>query len=85
MKVIAADQPLSLQAHPDAAEAVAGFEREEQAGLPLSAPTCNYRDRRHKPQIVVALEPFEALAETTRSTKRRASVTDCTVTLRSRP
>lgn len=62
MKVIAADQPLSLQAHPDAAQAVSGFEREDATGIAVTAPHRNYRDRRHKPEIVVALEPFEALA-----------------------
>ncbi len=62
MKVIAADQPLSLQAHPNSAQAAEGFEREERDNLPVSAPHRNYRDARHKPEIVVALEAFDALA-----------------------
>lgn len=62
MKVIAADQPLSLQAHPNGQQAAAGFQREERGNLPVSAPNRNYRDPRHKPEIVIALEEFDALA-----------------------
>ena len=31
-------------------------------GIPVSAPDRNYRDRSHKPELLVALGPFEALA-----------------------
>jgi mannose-6-phosphate isomerase len=31
-------------------------------GIPVSAPTRNYRDRSHKPELLVALDQFEALA-----------------------
>lgn len=61
-KVLAADEPLSLQAHPSAAQAMEGFAREDRQGIPVSAPTRNYRDRSHKPELIVALGPFEALA-----------------------
>lgn len=61
-KVLAADEPLSLQAHPSAAQAVEGFAREDRLHIPVSAPTRNYRDRSHKPELIVALGPFEALA-----------------------
>jgi mannose-6-phosphate isomerase len=60
-KVLAADEPLSLQAHPSARQAEQGFEREERLGIPVSAPNRNYRDRSHKPELIVALGPFEAL------------------------
>lgn len=60
-KVLAADEPLSLQAHPSAQQAEQGFEREERLGIPISAPNRNYRDRSHKPELIVALGPFEAL------------------------
>jgi mannose-6-phosphate isomerase len=60
-KVLAADEPLSLQAHPSAQQADQGFEREERLGIPVSAPNRNYRDRSHKPELIVALGPFEAL------------------------
>jgi mannose-6-phosphate isomerase len=61
-KVLAADEPLSLQAHPSAEQAAEGFAREERLNIPVSAPTRNYRDRSHKPELIVALGPFEALA-----------------------
>lgn len=61
-KVLAADEPLSLQAHPSSQQARHGFEREERLGIPVSAPTRNYRDASHKPELIVALGPFEALA-----------------------
>ncbi len=61
-KVLAADEPLSLQAHPSEAQAIEGFAREDQHGIPVNAPTRNYRDRSHKPELIVALGPFEALA-----------------------
>jgi mannose-6-phosphate isomerase len=61
-KVLAADEPLSLQAHPSAEQAREGFARENRLGISLTAPTRNYRDASHKPEILVALGPFEALA-----------------------
>lgn len=62
MKVLAAEEPLSLQAHPSAEQAVEGFEREDRVGIPVSSPIRNYRDRSHKPELLVALDTFEALA-----------------------
>jgi mannose-6-phosphate isomerase len=61
LKYLAAEAPLSLQVHPDAERARAGFEAEERAGIPLDAPHRNYRDPHHKPELLLALEPFEAL------------------------
>jgi mannose-6-phosphate isomerase len=60
-KVLAAAQPLSIQAHPDKARAIEGFEREEKAGIPMDAPERNYRDANHKPECLCALTPFWAL------------------------
>lgn len=62
VKVLAADEPLSLQAHPSTEQATEGFAREERRGIPITAPDRNYRDRSHKPEIIVALSQFEALA-----------------------
>lgn len=61
LKVLAAETPLSLQAHPDATQAVMGFAAEEEAGVTLSAPHRNYKDPSHKPELLVALTPFSAL------------------------
>ena len=62
VKVLAADEPLSLQAHPSAAQAAEGFLHEEKLGIPVTSPVRNYRDCSHKPELLVALQPFEALA-----------------------
>ncbi|OBF27963.1 mannose-6-phosphate isomerase, class I [Mycobacterium sp. ACS4331] len=62
VKVLAADEPLSLQAHPSTEQAVEGFAREDRLGVPLNSPVRNYRDRSHKPEILIALEPFDAMA-----------------------
>ncbi len=61
LKVLAAAEPLSLQAHPSAAHAEAGFEREESMGIPRDAPQRMFRDRSPKPELICALSPFEAL------------------------
>lgn len=61
LKVLAADEPLSLQVHPNADRARAGFTAEEGRGIPVDAPHRNYRDPHHKPELLLALEPFEAL------------------------
>ncbi len=60
-KVIAAARPLSIQCHPDATAARAGFDRENRLGVPLAARERSYRDASHKPELLVALGPFDAL------------------------
>lgn len=61
LKVLAAATPLSLQAHPSLAQAVAGFAADEAAGIELSAPERNYKDPNHKPELLCALGEFWAL------------------------
>ncbi len=60
-KVLAAENALSVQVHPSKEEAELGFQKEEQAQLPLSAPYRNYRDSNHKPELVYALTPYQAM------------------------
>ena len=62
VKVLAADEPLSLQAHPSPEQAQDGYAREDRAGVPVNSPVRNYRDRNPKPELLVALSDFEALA-----------------------
>ena len=57
-KILDARKMLSIQAHPTLVQAAAGFEREEAAAIDLSAPTRNYKDRNHKPEVHVALTEF---------------------------
>src|SRR5689334_20620812 len=61
LKVLAAATPLSVQVHPDLAQAKAGFADEEARGVPLDAPHRTYKDPNHKPEMMVALTPFEGL------------------------
>ena len=61
LKVLAAAQPLSLQAHPDEAQARLGFEEEDRRGIPRDAGTRSYRDTSHKPELLCALVPVDAL------------------------
>jgi mannose-6-phosphate isomerase len=62
LKVLAADEPLSLQAHPSAEQAAEGFAREEARGIPRDAQERNYSDPSHKPELVCALTELHALA-----------------------
>ncbi|GAB3139291.1 mannose-6-phosphate isomerase, class I [Micromonospora sonneratiae] len=75
LKVLAAERPLSLQVHPNSEQARAGYaaeqaraastepaeqaEQADPAGRVL--PPRNYVDPYHKPEMLVALSPFEAL------------------------
>ncbi len=61
-KALSAERPLSIQVHPDKGRAEEGFDRENSAGIPVDAPTRNYRDPNHKPEVSVALLHFEALS-----------------------
>ena len=61
LKVLAAETPLSLQTHPSLAQAREGHARESALGVPLGAPHRNYKDANHKPELLCALTPFEAL------------------------
>ncbi|MGR0158461.1 mannose-6-phosphate isomerase, class I [Paenarthrobacter nitroguajacolicus] len=60
-KLLAAEQPLSLQVHPSLDQAREGFARENAAGIPADAADRNYRDDNHKPEMIFALTPFKAL------------------------
>ena len=62
LKVLAAETPLSLQAHPDMAQARAGFAAEEAAEIPRDAARRNYKDASHKPELLCALQPFDAFS-----------------------
>lgn len=60
LKILAVGQPLSLQTHPTRQQAQAGFDTEEEQGIPVDAEHRSYRDRNHKPELICALEPFTA-------------------------
>ncbi|MEU4350332.1 mannose-6-phosphate isomerase, class I [Streptomyces sp. NPDC023838] len=61
LKLLAAGAPLSLQVHPNLAQAQRGYADEESAGVPLGAPHRNYKDANHKPELICALTTFEGM------------------------
>ncbi|MFO6452002.1 MULTISPECIES: mannose-6-phosphate isomerase, class I [unclassified Aeromicrobium] len=61
LKILAAEQPLSIQVHPGQAEAREGFAREEADGVPLDSPQRVFKDPNHKPEMVYALSTFDTL------------------------
>lgn len=62
LKILAAARPLSLQAHPNRAQAEAGFAAENERGISLTDPTRTYRDDWPKPEMALALTPFSTLS-----------------------
>lgn len=60
-KVLCADQPLSIQVHPNKQASEAGFAKENAAGISLDSPQRNYKDPNHKPELVFALTSFLAM------------------------
>ncbi|MCS2161797.1 mannose-6-phosphate isomerase [Scandinavium sp. H11S7] len=60
-KVLCADNPLSIQVHPNKKASEDGFAKENAAGIPLDAAERNYKDPNHKPELVFALTPFLAM------------------------
>ncbi|MEU6243293.1 mannose-6-phosphate isomerase, class I [Streptomyces sp. NPDC047024] len=61
LKILAAGAPLSLQVHPDLAQAREGYADEELRGIPVDAPDRNYKDANHKPELICALTEFDGL------------------------
>ncbi|MBS2961568.1 mannose-6-phosphate isomerase, class I [Actinocrinis puniceicyclus] len=62
LKVLAARKALSIQLHPDRAQAEAGFAAERARGVPRGARERVYVDDWPKPEVLCALTPFEVLA-----------------------
>jgi len=57
-KILDVKDMLSIQVHPSKNEAIKGYEAEETAGVLLHAPNRNYKDKNHKPEVMVALSEF---------------------------
>jgi mannose-6-phosphate isomerase len=81
LKVLAAAAPLSLQVHPSEQQARSGYDDEEARGVARDARDRRYHDPFHKPEMLLALEPFEALCglrdpEQTGALLGRLDVTD---------
>jgi mannose-6-phosphate isomerase len=62
LKVLAAEQALSIQVHPSRQQAEAGYRAENERGLAPGDKSRNYVDDWPKPETLCALTPFEVLA-----------------------
>ncbi len=49
---------LSIQAHPNREQARIGFAQENQRKIPLNDPKRTFKDKNHKPELMVALSDF---------------------------
>jgi mannose-6-phosphate isomerase len=58
LKILDVKQMLSIQVHPSKAVAEKEFDRENADGIPVTSPKRNYKDKNHKPELIVALNEF---------------------------
>ena len=58
LKILDVEKPLSIQLHPTKAQAEKGFEAENAKGVSLTDNTRIYKDRNHKPEMMMALSDF---------------------------
>ena len=57
-KVLDVHKMLSIQVHPSIEAAKIGYDLENKKGIPLTGNNRNYKDKNHKPEIMVALSDF---------------------------
>ena len=57
-KILDVRELLSIQVHPSKSEAEKGFDDEDARGILISDKNRNYKDRNHKPEVMVALSEF---------------------------
>lgn len=58
LKILDVKEMLSIQVHPTKTGAEEGFEYEEEKGVDINAANRNYKDRNHKPEVMIALSDF---------------------------
>ncbi|QIW15407.1 mannose-6-phosphate isomerase, class I [Pasteurellaceae bacterium RH1A] len=58
LKILDVRLPLSIQIHPTRAQAEEGFVRENALGIALDSPKRIYKDKNHKPEMMIALSDF---------------------------
>ncbi|EOX4224626.1 mannose-6-phosphate isomerase, class I [Vibrio cholerae] len=61
VKILAANQPLSIQVHPSKEAAQVGFDKENELDIALDAAERNFKDANHKPELVYAITPYLAM------------------------
>jgi len=58
LKVLDVESMLSIQVHPSRVNAEREFQEEERLGVPIHSPGRLFKDRNHKPELMVALSEF---------------------------
>ena len=58
LKILDVEKPLSIQLHPTKDQAEKGFEAVNAKGVSLTDSTRIYKDRNHKPEMMIALSDF---------------------------
>jgi mannose-6-phosphate isomerase len=58
LKALDVKNMLSIQVHPSKADAIKDFQLENEKGIPLDSPQRNYKDKNHKPELMVAMGDF---------------------------
>lgn len=58
LKILDVRDMLSIQVHPSKQGAEIGFQEEEDKGIPITSANRNYKDRNHKPEVMIALGDF---------------------------
>lgn len=58
LKILDVNKPLSIQLHPTKQQAERGFFEENAKGIDLNDPKRTYKDRNHKPEMMIALSEF---------------------------
>ena len=58
LKILDVKEMLSIQVHPTKEAAAIGFQEEEASGVLIGASNRNYKDKNHKPEVMVALSDF---------------------------
>jgi mannose-6-phosphate isomerase len=58
LKILDVKDMLSIQVHPSKKNAELEFAAENKKGVALNAPTRNYKDDNHKPELMLALSEF---------------------------
>lgn len=61
LKILSAQKPLSIQAHPNLEQAKSGFAKENKQNIALTDFMRNYQDANHKPELLCALTEFHAM------------------------
>lgn len=62
LKILAVQEPLSIQVHPNLEQAQAGYYREDSTGIGLQSFNRCYHDRNHKREVIVAIDSFSLLS-----------------------